>query len=426
MVARMRTAFAMLSPTAILLAAATASVAGHGRLPTSTTRYGNVEEDVLPVSRSPPLPRLGLDAGTVSISGISSGADFAVYFSVAHSRSVVGAGVFAGNVYRCYSTRFPGDILVNCSEYAALEASVAGCKNVDSLQAPCDASVEACPPGFGLVRSKCQGCAGAASNYVSAVNVTTLLHVAERRAGAGLIDPLHYVKRGRYWLYRGSKDMCYRVGSVDHAADFYERLGGQVTFVNSTVPSLHCIPTLTDGTPCGVEGNYTESHPHALEACGFDGAGECLKHIYGTLASPVQQQQSSLRFFDQLEFDLPNAGLDPRGGFVYIPVACEKSGANCKLHVFTHGCGQQAAAASYKFNDTYARRAGFNEWAEANNIVILYPQLHYGDRASCAAQKGDCWDQEGTTGEHWADKDGQQVKAVKAMIDKLTSSEQSS
>ena len=220
--------------------------------------------------------------------------------------------------------------------------------------------------------------------------------------------------------------MCYRVGSVDHAADFYERLGGQVTFVNSTVPSLHCIPTLTDGTPCGVEGNYTESHPHALEACGFDGAGECLKHIYGTLASPVQQQQSSLRFFDQLEFDLPNAGLDPRGGFVYIPVACEKSGANCKLHVFTHGCGQQAAAASYKFNDTYARRAGFNEWAEANNIVILYPQLHYGDRASCAAQKGDCWDQEGTTGEHWADKDGQQVKAVKAMIDKLTSSEQSS
>ena len=45
----------------------------------------------------PPLPSLGLDAGAVSISGISSGADFAVYFSIAHSSSVVGAGVFAGN-----------------------------------------------------------------------------------------------------------------------------------------------------------------------------------------------------------------------------------------------------------------------------------------------------------------------------------------
>ena len=58
-------------------------------------------------------------------------------------------------------------------------------------------------------------------------------------------------------------------------------------------------------------------------------------------------------------------------------------------------------------------------WAEANNIVVLYPQLHYGTRANCAAQSGDCWDQGGTTGEAWADKGGQQVKCVKAMIDRL-------
>ena len=220
--------------------------------------------------RPQPLPRMSLNVSAVSISGISSGADFAMYFSVAHSASVMGSAIFAGNVYRCYSTRFPRDALVNCSELKAKGYSVAGCTNVDPLQAPCDASVQACPPGTGLILSKCQGCAGVGSNYISAVNVSTLLAVANRRAAAGAIDALHHMKRGRYWLYRGSKDSCYKVGSVDHAADFYRRVGGTVTFVNSTVGSLHSIPTLHDGTPCGTEGDYSPARPHGLEACGFD------------------------------------------------------------------------------------------------------------------------------------------------------------
>jgi hypothetical protein len=272
----------------------------------------------------------------------------------------------------------------------------------------------------GLVVSKCQGCGGAGTNYISAVNVTTLLQVAARRATNGAIDPLTHISHGRYWLYRGAKDSCYNVGSVDNAAAFYERLGGVVSFVNSTVPSLHCIPTVSDGTPCGTEGDHTEAKPHGLEACGFDGAGEALKHIYGELRPPVPQRVSGLRRFDQVEFDLPHAGLDTLGGFVYVPVACDTQ-SMCKLHVFVHGCGMAAHAGptAYAFNDTYARRAGFNGWAEANNIVVLYPQLHYGARASCAAQIGDCWDQGGATGEAWADKGGQQVQAVKAMINRL-------
>lgn len=68
-----------------------------------------------PPAPAPPLPAVGADAAQVSVSGISSGADFAVYFHVAHSASVMGAGVFAGNVYRCYTTRFPADELIGCA-----------------------------------------------------------------------------------------------------------------------------------------------------------------------------------------------------------------------------------------------------------------------------------------------------------------------
>jgi hypothetical protein len=44
-----------------------------------------------------------------------SSSKWKVYFSIAHSASVVGAGVFAGNVYRCYQTRFAGDHVVSCA-----------------------------------------------------------------------------------------------------------------------------------------------------------------------------------------------------------------------------------------------------------------------------------------------------------------------
>jgi hypothetical protein len=390
-------------------------------------RIKSDDDETATQQRPPPLPRLRTNASAVSVSGISSGADFAMYFSVAESKSVMGSAIFAGNVYRCYSTRFPGDQLVNCSKYVKPAVSVAGCSNVDPLQAPCDPSVQACPPGMGLVSSKCQGCGGSGTNFISAVNVSTLLKVAARRAAGSAIDPLTYIRRGRYWLYRGTNDACYKVGSVDHAAAFYRRLGGTVAFVNSTVGSLHSIPTVSDGTPCGTEGNYSEEWPHGLESCNFDGAGEALKHIYGELRPPVPQREAGLHRFDQLDFDFPHAGLDTNGGFVYIPAACE-SQSMCRLHVFAHGCGMAAYAgpSPYAFNDTYARRAGFNGWAEANQIVVVYPQLHYGERASCAAQKGilplDCRDQGGSTGEAWADKGGQQVKAVMAMIARLQQS----
>eukprot|EP00038_Savillea_parva_P012977 m.208168 g.208168 ORF g.208168 m.208168 type:complete len:262 (+) comp24038_c0_seq1:123-908(+) len=236
---------------------------------------------------------------------------------------------------------------------------------------------------------------------------------------------------GRYWLYRGANDVCYKVGSVDHAADFFQSLGGRVNFVNSTVPSLHAIPTLSDGTACGTEGNYTQRYPHGLEACDYDGAGHCLSHMCGPLRPPVPQRDGGLSMFDQREFDVPRAGLDVTGGFLYVPESCDHRfvtalpdvRVKCTLHIFLHGCGMSAASPSgtYAFNDTYARRAGFNEWAESNNIVILYPQLHYGThRATCASEADDCWDQGGSTGDSFADKGGAQMTALKSMIDRLS------
>ena len=59
------------------------------------------------------LPQLHIAKDGVSISGLSSGADFVVQFQVAFSEVVKGLGVFAGQPYHCAVQMFEGDKLVN-------------------------------------------------------------------------------------------------------------------------------------------------------------------------------------------------------------------------------------------------------------------------------------------------------------------------
>ena len=59
-----------------------------------------------------PLQRLNITADGISISGLSSGADFAAQFSVAYSGSIMGVGVFAGEPWHCSATMFQNETLV--------------------------------------------------------------------------------------------------------------------------------------------------------------------------------------------------------------------------------------------------------------------------------------------------------------------------
>ena len=41
-----------------------------------------------------------------------------------------------------------------------------------------------------------------------------------------------------------------------------------------------------------------------------------------------------------------------------------------RLHVVLHGCEQSAEV----LHDEFYKHIGINEWADSNNIVVLYPQ----------------------------------------------------
>jgi poly(3-hydroxybutyrate) depolymerase len=80
------------------------------------------------------------------------------------------------------------------------------------------------------------------------------------------------------------------------------------------------------------------------------------------------------------------------------------------LHVAFHGCGQGVGFVGRAF----ASGAGYNRWAAANRIVVLYPQAAPSRVAPFNPQG--CWDWWGYTGPDYAARNGAQLAAVRRMV----------
>ncbi len=89
----------------------------------------------------------------------------------------------------------------------------------------------------------------------------------------------------------------------------------------------------------------------------------------------------------------------------------------CRLHVVFHGCQQYAGL----IGDAFYTRAGYNEWAESNAIVVLYPQTSAwsGSLFGAGRNPKGCWDWWGYSGANFHRRDGKQMLAVARMINAL-------
>ena len=85
----------------------------------------------------------------------------------------------------------------------------------------------------------------------------------------------------------------------------------------------------------------------------------------------------------------------------------ENAQKSCRLHIAYHGCLQDLE----DINSTFVYHAGYNDWAEANDLVILYPQV----LPSLVNPKG-CWDWWGYTGPEYASNIGAQLSIIRGMI----------
>jgi poly(3-hydroxybutyrate) depolymerase len=318
-----------------------------------------------------PLPALGADAGATTVSGISSGGYMAVQLHVAHSATIRGAGVLAAGPYWCAQ----GSVwtaFYNCMT-----------------------------PGAWTPLPPAERLRGA---------VQTL-------AAARAIDPPAGLRESRVWLFGGTADRTVLPEVVDALERFYAPLvgAGRLARVRD-VPAGHAMVTVDAGGACGVTASPF------INDCDFDAAGRLLEHLYGPLAAPAAKPAGQVVAFDQRPFaggDAFAISMDDTG-FAYVPAEC--AAAACRIHVALHGCRQGVEAIGERF----VRESGYNRWADANRIVVLYPQAiarngawMAGGRASFVWNPRGCWDWWGYTGALYHTQSGAQVRAIKGMVDRL-------
>lgn len=207
-------------------------------------------------------------------------------------------------------------------------------------------------------------------------------------AATGRIDATKNIAAARVWLFTGTNDHTVQSEVVRELASYYALYGVKAKLVADR-PAGHGM--VTEGA--GNKDCTTTQEPY-INDCDYDAAGELLKHLLGALKPP--SMSGALREFDQ--------------GYLYVPKACETE--RCRIHVAFHGCRQSG--------ERFPREAGYNRWAETNHLLVLYPQV----KASFFNPRG-CWDWWGYTNAAYATKEGTQIRAVWAMLERLGAPRQS-
>ena len=320
------------------------------------------------------LAVLNIDPQSISISGLSSGGFMAVQFQVAFSRTVMGAGVLAGGPYDCAEGEFR------------------------------------------TAASTCS-CAVALCSDLAAAAVARMTKTTRSRAEAGEIDPTSGLARQRVWAYRGTADTLVRAATMDGLIRYYLQFipPGNV-HRESLVGAEHAMPTDSFGNACPYLGA-----PY-INNCRFAAARALLEWIYGPLKPNAAPPAGRTIEFDQSAFiSSPLENGMAETGWIYVPEACA-NGRPCRLHVAFHGCKQYQdyTYEGRRFGTSFVDHAGYKEAADANDIVVLFPQATkyvYVGMPLWPNPEG-CWDWWGYTNSSYADKDGPQMAAVKRMVDR--------
>ena len=353
----------------------------------------------MPADRSykaPPLPRFNADLSQSSVSGLSSGAFMTVQLHLAYSGTFVGAGIIAGGPFRCAeSFRAAAAIAEDAWELNALYV----CMN------PLIPQVGPDP--------------------------VQLANMARETARRGLIDPVENLADDRLYVFTGSEDSVVNSGVVETTKRFYELLGvapDAIRFEN-TVPAGHSI--ITDNPE---DNPLPANRPPYINNGGFMQSQHILEHLYGPLKPPSRRLSGRIIRFDQTEFfdGKPQASMSDFA-YAYVPKAVEE-GAPCRVHIALHGCkqgynyvnlvnGRPDLDNAVPYGNRYFTTTGYNEMADANDLVILYPQAHGTDNSETQNPDG-CWDWWGYTAENPANpdyysKNALQIRAIHRMLQRL-------
>lgn len=326
-------------------------------------------------ARAEDLPAAGADLRRTSVSGLSSGAYMAGQFQIAHSETVIGAGLVAGGPYGCANT--PGGSL---NPFWAVVVAL----NVERA----------------LSR-----CMNDGSFFTGIPGADELADQAQRLADDGRIDSLQGLAADKVYLFSGAEDETVERAVVERAAEFYARLGvpaANVTFIKHD-KAAHAFITQDGGLACGTGGEPF------INDCDYDQAKAVLEAIYGPLpAAPGETSGRTIVFAQSAYAPAGDSGLAEEG-VAFIPETCARQ-AGCAVHVVFHGCKQGRPAVG----DTFIKTSGYQRWAGAGRLILVFPQIE----ANTINPNG-CWDWWGYTGRDFLTREAPQIAAVRRMLARL-------
>ena len=310
---------------------------------------------------TPSVPQVSVEydaelKSRISISGVSAGGYLAHQAHVAYADKVGGVAVIAGGPYHCAE--------------GSVQTALARCMTGEGLE------------------------------------VQPLADFARQFAEAGDIAALDELASSRVWIFHSPSDSVVSPTAGAALRDFYASFVPQsgIAFVDN-VQAAHGWVTAESGAACAeLGGDY-------INACGYDSAGEALGHTYGELQPRGDAVPENLLTIDVSGyFDSDSNVADM--AYAYVPGNCGENIAGCRLHIALHGCTQGAEF----IEDRFVTQVGINEWAETNEIVVVYPQLE----KSIFNPKG-CWDWWGYTDDDYDRRSGPQVAGISAIIDAFAS-----
>lgn len=303
------------------------------------------------------LPRHTISASFVS--GVSSGGYMADQLHIAYSGTFKGVGIFSAGPYHCARG------------------------SVVTAQLAC-------------------------MNDIYDDNPAELERTARDRASQGRVDPVANLSGHPVWIYHGTNDMTVKQSVNDDLAGFYRDFGAAVSY-NKTSPAGHAWVSPIGPNPCSA--TYT---PY-INKCGDDPERSMLGHLFGSVAPPASSPGGTVTEFDQNAYapggSASSISMDATG-FVYVPAKC--GSASCRLMVALHGCQQGRGVVG----TTFATKTYLNEYADTNDMIVLYPQATASSWAGGNPQG--CWNWWGYGGDTAYDmKGGKQIETIMRMVHAL-------
>lgn len=208
------------------------------------------------------------------------------------------------------------------------------------------------------------------------LDVNALYTKVSSFASTKKIDPVENLKGSKVFIFSGLKDSTVVPKVAQKGEEMYRHYGADVT-TEYSISAIHTQPT---NDP--KQGSCTLSGSPYISYCKYDGAFHALNKLssHSPLKDPVSKVASNL-------FSYKQSGTGSMGptGYAYVPTGCQGT-SDCEVHIAFHGCQQTTGNIGLKFVEL----TGYQEVAEANNIVVMFPQAK--TSSFSPMNPNGCWD----------------------------------